>query len=131
MITKGRNRAEMRHRMVVGEVRAAGRGGARGGGRNRGAPCRLIHQGGPCRPCGDVRVVRRAEGSPAVRNCSGGQIHLNRAPVKLPELQVLRSSKIGLGRLLVLGRTFYGGWPRLGYSRAAWPRRRRGVARRS
>ena len=52
--------SKMPRSVVVGEVWGAGRGGACGGGRSRGAPGRLIHQGGPCGPYGDVQGVRRA-----------------------------------------------------------------------
>ena len=55
MLTKPWKRKESRCRGVDDEVWAAGHGGARGGGRSRGASGRLIHQGGLCGPCGGVQ----------------------------------------------------------------------------
>ena len=98
MLTKGRNRAEMRHRMVVGEVRVAGRGRARGGGRNRGAPCRLIHQGGPCGPCGGVQGVSVGEGSPAVYNRSESSSPVAAVSGEFPARGSLRSISRSLVR---------------------------------
>jgi hypothetical protein len=64
MLTKPWKRKESRCRGVDGEVRAAGRGGARRGGRSKGAPGRLIYQGGLCGSCGGVQGVSVPGGSP-------------------------------------------------------------------
>ena len=67
-LTEGSWWSGLLRQVDVGEVRAAGRGGARGGGGGRTAPGLLIHEGGPHESCGGVSGVREARCTPAARN---------------------------------------------------------------
>ena len=67
--------SEMPRSVVVGEVWAAGRGGARGGGRSWGAPGSEIPLSGSECTCGCVAGVRKDRNTPAAWNCGDGATH--------------------------------------------------------
>jgi hypothetical protein len=74
VLTEGLGRGDSARRVVVGEVRAAGRGGARGGGRCWASPGSWIRRGDAGSCCGGVEGVRQAREPPAVSNCTAVEL---------------------------------------------------------
>ena len=127
MLTKPWKRKESHCRGVDGEVRAVSRGGARGGGRSRGAPGWLIHQGGPFGPCGGVQGVSVAGGSPVAWNRSESSSPAAAVSGEIPALGRLRSITRSLVRFLTSRRGFFGAWQGLRGGGVAGLQRRREV----
>ena len=127
MLTKPWKRKESRCRGVDGEVQAAGRGAAHGGGRSRGALARLIHQEGPCGPCGGVQGVSVAGGSPAAWNHTKSSSPAVAVSGEIPALGRLLSITRSLVRSLTSMRGFCGAWQGLGGGGVAGMRRHREV----
>ena len=76
VLTEGSWWSELLCRVDVGEVRAAGRGGARGGGCCRGPPGVWASHIDSWRRCGVEQGVSGAREPPVVRNHGGGRAHL-------------------------------------------------------
>ena len=110
VLTEGSWWLELLRRVDVGEVRAADRGRARGGGCCRASPGLPIRQGDaqPC--CEQEPGVRSIHGSTAVRNYGGGPNSLGRIAGRNPALARLGPGKASSTSLLGLRRSSGGGY---------------------
>jgi hypothetical protein len=125
VLTEGSNWPEKQRRVAGGEVRAAGRRGACGGGRCRASP-------GSCTPQVDSRCfcygatgVREARALPAARNCTGGATHQRQLPGRIPVRHGSGARLQGSRSFPGLRQSHCGVWPGLGCSGAARQQRSR------
>ena len=128
-LTEGSWWPELLRKVDVGELRAAGRGGARGEECWRSAPGLLMPRRSPCGPCEGVPGFSEAPESTATRNFSGSPSHLRRRYGENPARTGLRGAIGALESSLVPRRSSFGAWSELGCGGAAWLRRRDALLR--
>jgi hypothetical protein len=99
LLTEDLVRAELQRRVAGGEVRAAGRRGARGGGRCRGSPGSWAPRVDSWCSYGGATRVKRVGKPPAVRDRGGRANYRRRSSSAIPMIASAEVECGGLGKL--------------------------------
>jgi hypothetical protein len=99
VLIKGSDWAELQRRVAGGEVRAAGRCGARGGGRCRGSTGSWAPRVDSWCSCEGATGVKRVGEQPAARDRGGGANYRRRSSGAIPTIAGAEVEGGGLGKL--------------------------------